>query len=280
MARSTPTYTPVRNYAISFFLSAFLLFSDISYGSFTPLRSFFQGTALYAHMISNSILEDLSNTFSSFQNNRNLLKENKELREEILKIRTLDFVKRKDNKEKVQIMNFQNTLTSTFKTDDIDIYKIASIDLRNYLCCSTHKIFLHNPNKVETGENAPVFAGKSFIGQIKNSYLGFIEVILFSDTKHILPIKSNFFYCDARGKGKPMLISCKLNKKNDDFESQIGDLVYTSGLGGIFLKDIEIGFISSISSVSMNEIEVMVTLKTNPLEETFYGIVVNKANEL
>jgi len=280
MARSTPTYTPVRNYAISFFLSAFLLFSDISYGSFTPLRSFFQGTALYAHMISNSILEDLSNTFSSFQNNRNLLKENKELREEILKIRTLDFVKRKDNKEKVQIMNFQNTLTSTFKTDDIDIYKIASIDLRNYLCCSTHKIFLHNPNKVETGENAPVFAGKSFIGQIKNSYLGFIEVILFSDTKHILPIKSNFFYCDARGKGKPMLISCKLNKKNDDFESQIGDLVYTSGLGGIFLRDIEIGFISSISSVSMNEIEVMVTLKTNPLEETFYGIVVNKANEL
>jgi len=280
MARSTPTYTPVRNYAIGFFLSAFLLFSDISYGSFAPLRGFFQGTALYAQMISNSMLENLSNTLFSFQKNRNLLKENKELREEILKIRTLDFVKRKDNKEKVQIINFQKTLTGTFKTGGIDIYKIASIDLRNYLCCSTHKIFLHNPDRVETGKNAPVFAGNSFIGQIKNTYLGFIEVILFSDTEHILPIKSNFFYCDARGKGKPMLISCKLNKKNDDFESQIGDLVYTSGLGGIFLRDIEIGFISSISSVSKNEIEVIVTLKTNPLEETFYGIVVKEANEV
>ena len=280
MARSTPTYTPVRNYAIGFFLSVCLLFSDISYQSFSPLRIFFQGSALYAQMISSSILENISSTFSSFQKNKNLLKENKELKEEILQIRTLDFVKRKDNEEKVKIINFQKTLTGSFKTDDIGIYKIASIDLRNYLCCSTHKIFLHNPNKVETGENAPVFAGNSFIGQIKNTYLGFIEVILFSDTQHILPIKSNFFYCDARGKGKPMLISCKLNKKNDNFEYRIGDLVYTSGLGGIFLRDIEIGFISSISQISMNEIEIIVTLKTNPLEETFYGIVIKETNEV
>ena len=280
MARSTPTYTPVKNYAICFFFSAFLLFSDISYQSFSPLRSFFQGTALYAQIISSSMLENISNTFSSFQKNKNLLKENKELREEILQIRTLDFVKRKDNEEKVQIINFQKTLTRTFKTDDIEIYKIASIDLKNYLCCSTHKIFLHNPNKVEIGENVPVFAGNSFIGQIKNTYLGFIEVILFSDTKHILPIKSKFFYCDARGKGKPMLISCKLNKENDNFESQIGDLVYTSGLGGIFLRDIEIGFISSISRASMNEIEVIVSLKTNPLEENFYGIVIKETDEV
>jgi len=257
-----------------------LLFSDISYQSFSPLRSFFQGTALYAQIISSSMLENISNTFSSFQKNRNLLKENKELREEILQIRTRDFVKRKDNEEKVQIINFQKTLTGTFNTDDIEVYKIASIDLKNYLCCSTHKIFLHNHNKVEIGENVPVFAGNSFIGQIKNTYLGFIEVILFSDTKHILPIKSNFFYCDARGKGKPMLISCKLNKKSDDFESQIGDIVYTSGLGGIFLRDIEIGFISSISQISMNEIEIIVTLKTNPLEENFYGIVIKEANEV
>ena len=127
MARSTPTYTPVKNYAICFFFSAFLLFSDISYQSFSPLRSFFQGTALYAQIISSSMLENISNTFSSFQKNRNLLKENKELREEILQIRTLDFVKRKDNEEKVQIINFQKTLSSTFKTDDIDIYIIASI---------------------------------------------------------------------------------------------------------------------------------------------------------
>ena len=129
---------------------------------------------------------------------------------------------------------------------------------------------MQNAHDVSVDKNIPVFAGSSFIGQTTDTYLNFIEVILFSDTRHILPIKSNFFYCDARGKGRPMMISCKLNKSDKDFKNQVGDTVYTSGLGGIFLKDIEIGSISAINTVSINEIEVLVTLKINPLEETFY----------
>ena len=77
-----------------------------------------------------------------------------------------------------------------------------------------------------------------------------------------------------------MLISCKVNKNNDDFENNIGDAIFTSGLGGIFLKDIEIGFISAINIVSMSEIEVVITLKANPLEETFYGMMSTDINEI
>ena len=129
-------------------------------------------------------------------------------------------------------------------------------------------------------KNSPVFAGRSFIGQTKDTYLNFIEVILFSDISHVLPIKSNFLYCDARGKGKPMLISCKLNENIKNFKNQIGEIVYTSGLGGVFLKDIEIGFISAITPFSNNEIEVLITLKANPLEENFYGIMSEEADEI
>ena len=81
MARSTPTYTPVRNYAIGFFLSAFLLFSDISYGTFVPLRGYINASTLYAQMISSGVFENISNTFLSFQGNKSLLEDNKELRE-------------------------------------------------------------------------------------------------------------------------------------------------------------------------------------------------------
>ena len=77
-----------------------------------------------------------------------------------------------------------------------------------------------------------------------------------------------------------MLISCKLNKNNKNLKNQIGDAVYTSGLGGVFLKDIEIGFISAITSFSINEVEVLITLKANPLEETFYGIMSEEADEI
>jgi cell shape-determining protein MreC len=77
-----------------------------------------------------------------------------------------------------------------------------------------------------------------------------------------------------------MLISCRLNQNNENFKNQIGDIIYTSGLGGIFLKDMEIGFISSINSFSINEVEVLITLKANPLEETLYGIMSKEANEI
>ena len=243
MARSTPSYTPVRNYALGFFLSAFLLFSDISYGTFAPLRGFVHASNLYAQMVASSMFENISNSLSSFQQNKNLAQENKELREQIHKIRTQDFIQRKDAEESLQIIDLQETLIDSLKTKNINIFKIASIDLKNYFCCSTHRIFLQNSNQAQVAENTPVFAGGSFIGQTKNTYLNFTEVILFSDTKHLLPIKSNFFYCDARGKGKPMLISCKLNKNIDDFQNKIGDSIFTSGLGGVFLKDIEIGMI-------------------------------------
>ena len=280
MARSTPSYTPVRNYALGFLLSAFLLFSDLSYGTFTPLRGFVYASNLYAQMVVSSIFENISNSLASFQQNKNLAQENKELREQIHKIRTQDFIQRKDVEESLQIINLQEALIDSLKTKNINIFKIASIDLRNYFCCSTHRIFLQNSNQAQVAENTPVFAGGSFIGQTKNTHLNFTEVILFSDTKHLLPIKSNFFYCDARGKGKPMLISCKLNKNIDDFQNKIGDSIFTSGLGGVFLKDIEIGIISAINSISINEIEVVITLKTNPLEENFFGIIDRKADEI
>tara|TARA_Y100001936_G_scaffold61398_1_gene60406 strand:- start:247 stop:1086 length:840 start_codon:yes stop_codon:yes gene_type:complete len=279
MARTTPKYTPIRNYAIGFFLSALLLFTDISYGTFNPVRGFVNASTLYAQTISKGIFENIISTFSSFQKNRNLLQENKELKKKILQIRTKDFVNGKNNEEKLQIINFYMNSISFLKSNDIEIFKIASIDLRNYLCCSKHRIFLQN-NNVPVGKNVPVFAGESFVGQTKGTYINFIEVILFSDINHVLPIKSNFLYCDARGKGKPMLISCKLNKNNKDSKNHIGDPVYTSGLGGVFLKDVEIGTISSITPFSPNEVEILITLKANPLEETFYGIISKAADEI
>ena len=92
-------------------------------------------------------------------------------------------------------------------------------------------------------------------------------------------IKSDIFYCNARGKGKPLLISCSPKENIKDLGSKIGDSVYTSGLGGIFIKDTKIGFISDISVDSAGELEVIITLLGNPLEENFYGIIGNLEDE-
>ncbi len=280
MARSTPTYTPARNYVISFLLSAFILYGDINYNSFASLRVVMNASKLYIKTISEDIIENINFIFSSLKENHHLLKENQELRDQIFKARAKDLIEKKDYEEKIKIIDFQEILSDTFKNNEINVYKVASIDLTNYFCCSSHKIFLHNPNKVGIEKNVSVFAGDSFVGQTKKSYMNFIEVILLSDAEHVLPIKSDFFYCDARGKGKPMLISCKINKDISNFENKIGDTVYTSGLGGIFIKDVELGFISEIIPTFSNEIEVVIYLKANPLEENFYGVISKVIDEI
>ena len=91
MARSTPTYTPRRNYAIAFFLSAFILFADINYQTFASLRGITHASNLYIQIFSRSIIENISFTFSSFKQNKNLLLENKKLRDQILETETKDF---------------------------------------------------------------------------------------------------------------------------------------------------------------------------------------------
>ena len=278
MARYTPTNTPIRNYAIAFFLSVFFLYADITYKTFAPLRGIVNASSLYIQVSSRSIFENISFTFSSLKQNKYLLQENKKLRDQARQTDIKDLIEEKNIKERTQVIDFKKTLSNTFISNGINIFKIASMDLRNYLCCSSHKLFLLNLNKIKIEKNFSVFAGTSFVGQTKKTYSNFIEVILLSDTEHVLPIKSDSLYCDARGKGKPMLISCKLT--DNDFGNQIGDIVFTSGLGGIFLKDVEIGFISEIIPISLNEIEVVITLRTNPLEENFYGIISKDINEI
>ena len=193
MARYTPTNPPIRNYAIAFFLSVFFLYADISSQTFAPLRGIINASSLYVQVISKSVVENISFTFSSLKQNKYLLQENKKLREQTLQIGLKDFIEKKDNEEKTQVIDFTDTLFSVFKSNGINVFKIASIDLKNYFCCSSHKIFLHNPNKIKIEKNFPVFAGNSFVGQTKKTYMNFIEVILLSDVEHVLPIKSDFF---------------------------------------------------------------------------------------
>jgi len=149
MARYTPTNTPIRNYAIAFFLSVFFLYADISSQTFAPLRGIINASSLYVQVISKSVVENISFTFSSFKQNKYLLQENKKLREQTLQIGLKDFIEKKDNEEKTQVIDFTDTLFSVFKSNGINVFKIASIDLKNYFCCSSHKIFLHNPNKIK-----------------------------------------------------------------------------------------------------------------------------------
>ena len=154
----------------------------------------------------------------------------------------------------------------------ISLFEIASIDLKNYLCCSSHKLFLNNPDKKLISTNLPVMAKESYVGQTRKNHMNFIEVILFSDAEHLLPIKSSSFFCNARGRGKPLMISCVVNTEESAL-TNVNDSIFTSGLGGVFMPNIKVGEIIEINSLSIDESEVIIKLIDDPLEQTLFGIV-------
>ena len=76
MARSAPSYTPIRNYFIGFFLSALILFADIRFDSFTSIKGFFRASSLYLQLVSNVPLDQLNKITSTFSEKIAITQEN------------------------------------------------------------------------------------------------------------------------------------------------------------------------------------------------------------
>ena len=158
MARYTPTNTPIRNYAIAFFLSVFFLYADISSQTFAPLRGIINASSLYVQDFSKSLVENISFTFSSFKQNKYLLQENKKLREQTLQIGLRDFIEKKDNEEVKKFcevnfnINFPLSVITEVKGDNAhEIYKWAK---KNYGKSAVpkwnfYKILINKEGKIE-----------------------------------------------------------------------------------------------------------------------------------
>ena len=101
-----------------------------------------------------------------------------------------------------------------------------------------------------------------------------VEVILLSDKSHRLPIQNQSgFFCEANGAGVPKKIFCDVDLTLDEKEFFLKQKFFSSGLGGIFPKGVEIGSIYEILELSQKEIRLTIELKADPLSSNFFGII-------
>jgi len=275
MARTTPTYTPIGKYAFASLISVVLLIADLNYGTFSTVRGFFKASAIYTQLITESFFDGLKNSILLLQDNKILIRSNNNLRNQLLQVSTRDFIQNEIKTLSIDLQNLKIELRDLVGNADIEIFQIASFDLKNYLCCSYHQLYFKNPKKLIVANNSPVAIGSAFVGQTTGRDLNLIKAILFSDIRHILPIKVQDFYCNAKGTGKPLLISCIISDSATIVITQEGDNVFTSGLGGIFPKSVLIGEVDSINKISTESYEILIRLKTNPLDANFFGVMLS-----
>jgi len=267
MARTTPTHTPFGKYALAIIVSFSLLISDINYQTFSTARGFVQATGIYGQLLINSFTINIAKFNAIYQDKQMLIKGNKDLKSELLILQNKIFLEKNSQVLANDLLNLHDGTLALSRGEEALVFQIASFGLKNYLCCSSHSLYLKNPQKLKVAVNLPVANGDTFIGQTSSLDLNLIKVILFSDSAHILPVKIKNFFCNARGAGKPLLISFLKIQNNDS--------VLTSGLGGIFPRDIPIGKVININSSISNESEIIIALNANPLKSNYFGVLLN-----
>jgi rod shape-determining protein MreC len=275
MARTTPTHTPPFKYILACLLSIALLFSDLRYETFSLFRGSVQAVGIYSQLFLESFTSKLLVFTYLYEDKKTLVRSNSKLRDQLQEIENKQFLKKQNQRIAIDIINMQDRIKDLGNKRQVHVLKIASFGLKNYLCCSQHILNLQNPRQFDIASNLPVAANKTFIGQTSQNHLNLIEVILFSDVSHILPVKINGLHCNAQGAGKPMLARCKVNEdfKISSIYKNIN--VMTSGMGGIFPKDVRIGTVLSIVEVSSNEFEIEIALDGNPMDHNYFGILVS-----
>ena len=275
MARTTPTYTPFGKYALAIIVSLSLLISDINYQTFSGARGFVQATGIYGQLIIDSAASNITKFNVIHKDKKTLIKINKDLKNQLSMLQNIVFLEKKSTVLVNDLINLQGEILTLSQAKEAFIFEIASFGLKNYLCCSSHSLYLKNPQKLKVSANLPVANGNSFIGQTSSTDINLIKVILFSDTDHILPVKINNFFCNAKGAGKPLLITCKAITNLEFLKIRNNDPVFTSGLGGVFPKNISIGRVININNSVSNESNITIALDASPLKSNYFGVLIN-----
>ena len=177
-------------------------------------------------------------------------------------------------KVKDNIIDFINHKENSL--NKVVISKLIKFDTNNYFCCSNHKLFIKPiSDSVTEPLQSAIINSQGLIGQIVYDMNGIYEVMLLTDTRHSTPVFSENFYCNAKGSGKPGIITCIYSELIWDEQFEIGQKFYSSGLGGVFPKNILIGNVLNIKNISASEKEVVIKLEVNPITENLFGIVVS-----
>ncbi|MFL2725834.1 MAG: rod shape-determining protein MreC [Gammaproteobacteria bacterium] len=273
MARIAPGNTPKFAYIVLIIISSLLLYLDIQYKTFTPTKNLFNSGLLTSNLlVKNIIFNPIVNIYNVTRSKIDLVNTNTSLSNELELSRIENFlILNKD-----ELFKNQNGLISFIKSSSIknsyELAKVSSFDTNLYKCCDSHRLFLFN-NIKPFKNGGTVINSQGILGQIASSNKRVSEVILLSDIDHSIPIKSNEFFCNASGTGRPKVIECRYDKSLWPESLAVGESFYTSGLGGVFPEGVLIGSVIYINTNNESEIILEIESQADPLIQNHVMVI-------
>ena len=276
MSRVAPTSGSKLLYFLCICISGLFIYMDLNYKSFEGIKHTYKSFEVSSNYFLKLVTVDLvSDLHQMTKQKSQLIAENKKLKLELDNSYLDNFIISNDSKFFADDQSIQNFLNLNKITKTFHLAKIDYFDAEQFLCCSKHRFFIetYNPHDLDFLDS-PVINKTGILGQIINTE-SIYEVLLLTDTSHVMPIFSGNNFCNARGSGNPGLIKCAFNSLIWEGSVEIGQEFFSSGMGGVYPKGVLIGEVSDIREIEENIFEFDINLTANPLDSNVVGVIEN-----
>ena len=274
MARVTPTSGSKALYILCIIVASFLLYLDINYKTFDVIKNQYNSLLISSSFALKKIsIDPISYIYNLLQKNSDLINENKELKKKLDESYLSNFIISRDTKffsdgDHIKSFMEKHRIKKIFHSSVVRYF-----DTEKYFCCDQHQFFIEILNKSDGNFiGSPVINSQGILGQIINDDK-YHEVLLLTDTSHSLPIEADGFFCNAKGSGKPGIISCTYSSLIWPEPIKKGQEFFTSGLGGIYPRGVLIGYVSEIKILDKTNFEFDISLVSNPMKENTLGVL-------
>jgi len=273
MSRVAPTSGSKLLYFFCVVVSGIFLYIDLNYKSFEGVKNFYQSFIISSSYIFKSVtVEPIKFLYQISKDKSDLINENKKLKLELDNSYILNFIISRDSKFFADDDSIKRFLDINNINEVFHLAKLEYFDSELYMCCNKHRAFIKNYKNDNNFIGSPVINSMGIIGHVIYGD-SLSEVLLLTDTDHMMPIMSGNHFCNAKGSGKPGKIICLYNNKIWQEEVSIGQEFFSSGMGGIYPKGILIGKVADIRQVDENFIEFDINLVTSPIISNVVGVL-------
>ena len=276
MARNTPTPGQKITYFLIILFGVFLLYIDINTQTFSGIKNSFSSLKISSsYFLKKYSIDQITELSRLFKSKDYLSKENKMLKEKLDKSYLDNFIISREKSFFYDHSSLNKIINDNKFIESYSLAKLKSLNPNIFNCCDKHRMYIEiiqNSNK--DIKEAAVFNETGIIGQVINNK-SFYEVMLLTDTKSSIPLtnsKENF-YCNAFGSGVSGYITCSYNQLVWSDDHELGEKFFSSGLGGIYPKGIEIGNLESKKIIDPSTTLLKIKLISNPLHSNIFGVI-------
>jgi len=276
MARVAPNSGSKAIYLLCILSGSILLYLDIAYKSFDSIKNTYISTTITStYLLKKITVDPFIYIYELSLSKSHLINENKNLQAALDKSYLENFIVSRGDKFFMDDVAIK-ALISKYEIDKVfHASKIKYFDTTKYFCCDTHIMYIEVISS--SGINftgSAVVNSEGIIGQVISDN-GVKQVLLLTDTSHYIPLETEGYFCNAKGSGKPGIISCSYSSLIWTNPVSNGQKLYSSGLGGIYPRGILIGHVQEITNIDETDIKVDISLITDPLKNSMLGIIEN-----